>query len=473
MPCESYGGGRPLEDAAAKLEVLDAVCPGGLNDTAVITIGVRNSTPLSGYTGKILVDDLFGFLQGGFNIGAPGCCLFDLTGTGGRAWYGVGNKFTSDRRNEITFSLFNDFYYHVEWHPIPPGELRPVFEIRFLLKPGIKKGDYPLSFETGELIDAEAGRRIIPELKGGTLHVLEDLAPEAGCKWCVDPTLDPDYVPPPPPKPPQNVTFKLGDATAPPGGEVVVPWTVNADAFGRGYVISIDFDEEVLQVTSVEFLFEDPDGTRIPFWGFGFNNENRSAGNGGTDEGFVGGYALCNYDDQDQIPANQDNLMAAIHFRVNPDVPPPTTTEVRFLDGAWPKKSDVERGPPVCYAGPLRNEYVMGIYAYYPESEGSIVFIGSRIQIIPDGIPFSRGDANGDGMVDVSDASFTLGYLFLGDAAPPCLDAADADDDGQIDITDPIATLAYLFLGPAELPPPGTVAGRDPTPDDLDCSGKR
>lgn len=85
------------------------------------------------------------------------------------------------------------------------------------------------------------------------------------------------------------------------------------------------------------------------------------------------------------------------------------------------------------------------------------------------GQEFLRGDANGDGAVDVSDATTILGYLFLGTAAPDCLKTLDADDDGTVVITDPVYLLDYLFSGGAAPPPPFPGLGFDPTPDGLTC----
>ena len=87
------------------------------------------------------------------------------------------------------------------------------------------------------------------------------------------------------------------------------------------------------------------------------------------------------------------------------------------------------------------------------------------------GQSFRRGDTNGDGGVDVSDAVSVLGYLFLGDSAPTCLDAADADDSGKLDLTDAVVTFGFLFLGSRDIPAPGARScGADPTDDDdLDC----
>jgi hypothetical protein len=106
-------------------------------------------------------------------------------------------------------------------------------------------------------------------------------------------------------------------------------------------------------------------------------------------------------------------------------------------------------------------------------SERGIKDTAGRVHVVfgigpePD---FLRGDANRDGKVDLSDAVFTLGYLFLGERSRACLDAMDANDDGQVDLSDPIATLAYLFLAGPTLPSPSGSPGKDPTPDALGCT---
>jgi hypothetical protein len=83
---------------------------------------------------------------------------------------------------------------------------------------------------------------------------------------------------------------------------------------------------------------------------------------------------------------------------------------------------------------------------------------------------FRRGDANSDGELNLGDALWLLGYLFTGEAAPPCADAADADDDGQLRLPDAVLLLNFLFFSsPAQLPPPSTGCGVDPTPDGLGC----
>jgi hypothetical protein len=88
------------------------------------------------------------------------------------------------------------------------------------------------------------------------------------------------------------------------------------------------------------------------------------------------------------------------------------------------------------------------------------------------GSSFRRGDCNDDGRVDLSDAVFVLGSLFLGQEDPVCDDACDSNDDGSMNISDAIMTLSVLFLGQGLIPLPGmTGCGVDPTEDGLDCEG--
>jgi len=81
---------------------------------------------------------------------------------------------------------------------------------------------------------------------------------------------------------------------------------------------------------------------------------------------------------------------------------------------------------------------------------------------------FQRGDANGDGGVDISDAVGLLGCKFLGEKCPACRDAADVNDDGELDISDAIGILGFLFLGGDAPAAPGPRAcGPDPSEDSI------
>jgi hypothetical protein len=87
--------------------------------------------------------------------------------------------------------------------------------------------------------------------------------------------------------------------------------------------------------------------------------------------------------------------------------------------------------------------------------------------------PFHRGDADGNGQLQLTDAVRVLNVLFLGTGVLLCTDAADADDNGQIQLTDAVRVLNVLFLGTGTIPnpgPPSEACGPDPTEEDaLDC----
>jgi len=84
---------------------------------------------------------------------------------------------------------------------------------------------------------------------------------------------------------------------------------------------------------------------------------------------------------------------------------------------------------------------------------------------------FVRGDANGDGWVNIADAIYSLNYQFAEGPAPACIETVDANDDGSVDLADPIHSLIYLFQNGPEPPAPFARCGKDPTEDALTCDG--
>jgi len=100
----------------------------------------------------------------------------------------------------------------------------------------------------------------------------------------------------------------------------------------------------------------------------------------------------------------------------------------------------------------------VGLYLYYPGLHDG------HLQIA--GWWFTRGDADANGSINVSDVIFLLQHLF-----PPqfsCNDAADCNDDGSINVSDAVFLLSHMF--PPSLPEPNYPnMGPDPTPDNLGC----
>jgi hypothetical protein len=68
------------------------------------------------------------------------------------------------------------------------------------------------------------------------------------------------------------------------------------------------------------------------------------------------------------------------------------------------------------------------------------------VSIIGDIGILMRGDANHDGILDLSDPVRILSYLFVGGPPPTCLEVADVNLDSSIDISDSILLLTFLFF---------------------------
>lgn len=83
---------------------------------------------------------------------------------------------------------------------------------------------------------------------------------------------------------------------------------------------------------------------------------------------------------------------------------------------------------------------------------------------------FYRGDADGNGRINVGDAVLII-QIVLGnlDARYNCPDALDANDDGGANISDAIPVLRWVFQRGPRLPAPFLGCGADPTDDELGC----
>jgi hypothetical protein len=289
-------------------------------------------------------------------------------------------------------------------------------------------------------------RGSVPGIVLGVMAFLFSLRP----LWATDPCA--------PPAAPEGM-FKIENGAAPPGGEVALAFSIRGNFDVAALSFSVDFDEEVLQATGVERIYRRPDGMDFSFEKLGFNNSNATPGNEGVDEGYLGGAAVFNVRSAEgQIPANQEQEVYRLHFRVRPEASG-QITEIRFLNGAMIKTSET----------PIWNTMNGCGFSMRPDMDPAFVLLSGFLQVLPDVTAFLRGDSNGDGQVDLSEAQRTFNYLFLGDREPACYDAADANDDGKLDVSDAVFTLRVLFLGEGAMPEPAGEPGPDPTPDSLGC----
>jgi hypothetical protein len=63
---------------------------------------------------------------------------------------------------------------------------------------------------------------------------------------------------------------------------------------------------------------------------------------------------------------------------------------------------------------------------------------------------FIPGDADGNGLVNISDAVFLISYIFGGGTAPEPIELGDADCNGLVNISDAVYLISYIFGGGPE-----------------------
>lgn len=117
--------------------------------------------------------------------------------------------------------------------------------------------------------------------------------------------------------------------------------------------------------------------------------------------------------------------------------------------------------------------YSVAVSSVEPLAAGEFTL---RVSFGPEKTLFSRGDVDGNGMVEILDAVKVLDFMFLRGVRPGCLETADWNNDARVDLSDGIHLLFWLFIGgdaPAAPGPPDRGCGLDPdrsgSPGDLGC----
>jgi len=205
LDCASYGGGSPLEDAAAAIEIEAA---GTTPGKAVITVAIASSRSVGGY--EVVVS-----AEGGVFANVSSAVVRDLSGSlhGGFAGARVsGGKLRIGFLSSLT-----------ESYSIPAGASRNVLEVEVCLTEGTGPGSYALTVESGELVDDETGRSVPARFEGATLVLSGGVPAGSGCTSEADPpppqptcgpAPDPDPDPEPGPEPEGSVPFTRGDVNA-------------------------------------------------------------------------------------------------------------------------------------------------------------------------------------------------------------------------------------------------------------------
>lgn len=140
-------------------------------------------------------------------------------------------------------------------------------------------------------------------------------------------------------------------------------------------------------------------------------------------------------DTSDTLPPGSRHSLLRLAYEPGPDARPEVLYPVRYCETLG--------APPVAVV------YVVSGFEVRPERRpGSVVFRSPR------GPLFLRGDANGDDVVNMSDAQSVLSYLFTGGDEPKCLESADANGSREVNIADGVYILQWEFLGGPQPPAP-------------------
>lgn len=147
----------------------------------------------------------------------------------------------------------------------------------------------------------------------------------------------------------------------------------------------------------------------------------------------------------------EPDLSSSKFFFVSVDVPDlPESVMDAYLPGDLP-----EGFPPGAKAFTIRGRFVE------PSEEPAPSFL--------------RGDCNGDGAVNVSDAVCGLNWLFAGATEPGCVAAVNTNGDDAVNLADSVSTLNFLFAGgPEPLDPfPDCGPGTSLADEALGCTNPR
>ena len=97
--------------------------------------------------------------------------------------------------------------------------------------------------------------------------------------------------------------------------------------------------------------------------------------------------------------------------------------------------------PSVAATGEGAGKFVVVWQSFRQESLTSGEGVYARLFALP----FAKGDANGDGVIDVSDVFYLINYLFAGGSAP--VGSGNVNGDTTTDVNDVFYLINYLFAG--------------------------
>jgi dockerin type I repeat protein len=205
LTCESYGGGSPLEDPEALIEIeVEPVNTEAADQDAYssLRVLVSSSRRVTGVQLELAAGGLFAS-----HDGLVAYRYIDLRPT---------NAAGRQRQHRFLYGILFGQYFD---DGVGPGSDIPILELHPCLEEGVPAGEYPLEVLSAEIIDGETGRAIRPRTSVVGSFVLEQPVPvELGCppNGGSDLTFNCKYSPwdPPPEPAPPGVDFLRGDFNA-------------------------------------------------------------------------------------------------------------------------------------------------------------------------------------------------------------------------------------------------------------------
>jgi hypothetical protein len=449
LPCDSWtGAAPPVSDPGARMEILEATCPGGENALAVLKVRISHSRAIGGYSG--LIDGL------GIFADADDRPL-DVDGLD---WGPVSHAVVRD--GVVSFSVLGGSQIEPGWpDPLvryiwPPVDDLIVLKLYLGLAPGTPAGTYPLILLEGEMADSLTGRAIRPALADGELTVERDVAFDAtadlnkeGWQCAARETF--------PPSGPEDVqvAFRMIVVPAEKGAPVTVPVWIEANVPVEGFSFALTYTtldgkaplERIVPVLRDGRSWEVFEYEIDPDW-----------------EDVRGQAVFSRSDPTGFLPPGVQHHVLDLEFEVDATAPD-GEAHAYFTELYGPQLPGFSSWPTtvLAYGRFLTPEMITCFESI--ERKGGFVTGASTTE-------FLRGDANADGAVSLGDAAL-IGYsttratrLFR------CDDAGDANDNGGVEYTDAIRIFRHLFEPPSEataIPAPFPEAGLDGTLDPLPC----
>ncbi len=182
----------------------------------------------------------------------------------------------------------------------------------------------------------------------------------------------------------------------------------------------------------------------------------------------------------DLAPANGTGYTVGVVFQTSA---PATGGDLKFIKStvanpatpvvvaAYSATGGVEATTSLTFAGTLGEPPVAILYDIGKEVTPTARGCEIQVSTNPLEVLFKRGDANGDGNINISDAVTMLRYLFTQGTVPfDCVEALNCNGTGNVDIADVVYLLGYQFAGGLEPPAPFQACGTVPqSPTFLGC----